>query len=57
MANSKVLTQQMFQLSSISGTMEPQGGNQRMFAMLETMREEQENLNRELAERVQEKTR
>jgi len=28
-----------------------------MFAMLETMREEQENLNRELAERVQEKTR
>merc|ERR1712240_307531 len=39
------------------GTMEPQGGNQRMFAMLETMREEQENLNRELAERVQEKTR
>ena len=57
MADSKVLTQQMFQLSSISGTMEPQGGNQRMFAMLETMREEQENLNRELAERVQEKTR
>ena len=37
--------------------MEPQGGNQRMFAMLETMREEQENLNRELAERVQEKIR
>ena len=52
-----MLTQQLFQLSSISGTMEPQGGNQRMFAMLETMREEQENLNRELAERVQEKTR
>ena len=57
MANSKTLTQQMFQLSSIAGTMEPQGGNQRMFAMLETMREEQENLNRELAERGQEKTR
>ena len=46
-----------FQFSSIAGTMEPQGGNQRMFAMLETMREEQENLNRELAERGQEKTR
>ena len=57
MANSKTLTQQMFHLSSIAGTMEPQGGNQRMFAMLETMREEQENLNRELAERGQEKTR
>ena len=28
-----------------------------MFAMLETMREEQENLNRELAEKEEEKTR
>ena len=55
--DSKMNTQQMFQFSSIAGTMEPQGGNQRMFAMLETMREEQENLNRELAERGQEKTR
>jgi len=39
--------------------MEPHGGtgNQRMFAMLETMREEQENLNRELAEKEEEKAR
>ena len=38
--------------------MEPQqGGNQRMFDMLETMREEQENLNRELAAKEEEKAR
>jgi len=39
--------------------MEPHGGtgNQRMFAMLETMREEQENLNRELAAKEEEKAR
>jgi len=37
--------------------MEPQGGNQRMFDMLETMREEQENLNRELAVKEEEKAR
>merc|ERR1719209_472447 len=37
--------------------MDPHGGNQRMFAMLETMREEQENLNRELAEKEEEKAR
>ena len=37
--------------------MEPQGSNQRMFAMLETMREEQENLNRELAAKEEEKAR
>ena len=37
--------------------MEPQGGNQRMFAILETMREEEENLNRELAAKEEEKAR
>ena len=39
--------------------MEPHGGtgNQRMFAMLETMREEQENLNRELTAKEEEKAR
>ena len=37
--------------------MEPQGVNQRMFDMLETMREEQENLNRELAAKEEEKAR
>jgi len=37
--------------------MKPQGGNQRMFDMLETMREEQENLNRELAVKEEEKAR
>ena len=39
------------------GNMEPQGVNQRMFDMLETMREEQENLNRELAAKEEEKAR
>ena len=47
-----------FQHIRESGNMEPQqGGNQRMFDMLETMREEQENLNRELAAKEEEKAR
>ena len=37
--------------------MEPRGGNQRMCVMLETMKEEQENLNRELAAKEEEKAR
>ena len=46
-----------FQFRKLSIEMDPHGGNQRMFAMLETMREEQENLNRELAEKEEEKAR
>ena len=46
-----------FQHIREGGNMEPQGVNQRMFDMLETMREEQENLNRELAAKEEEKAR
>ena len=37
--------------------MEPHGANKRMVDMLETMREEQEALNRELAAKEEEKAR